>query len=675
MHNEVFFGVVVAMSALLLVANLLFLLSKKFIGIPFPVLLVGAGMIIAPFHLKIFESIELTPGLILFVLLPILLFESAFNFDFRVFKRIATPAFGLASVGLILTSLMVALPLYFFINLDFISAFLFGTIISSTDPVAILTILKSLGVPLKLNLLIDAESFFNDATSLVIFKILTLSLFATNSSSTTGDVLVSGLWNFIYVVIGGLVVGVALGLIFSKIVEFIKDARFVEIGMTIILAFLAFSIGEEVFHVSGVLSVLTAGLVMGNFGRSKFSPVDFEALITIWEFLVFLATSIVFILIGFKINLGLVFSYFPIVLLSLIVTLVARSVSVYLIGGLVNHYSSKVNKFPFKWLHILNWGGLKGVLPLALILSLPDAYEYKELFLIIAYGVVLFTITFNGMTIKWLVKKLKIDRIDRTSKLEINIIEMLIVKKLLKHFKWLKEIKEINDETYQTQIEKLSEEKKKLVEDFKYQYGSISKDKFDIESKKILLKYCLNLEKKTYKHLYSKRVITEPIYGKLAAKLTHQSEFIEFGIDQFKDNSSIDLDSLIPKNKQNVLVKLKNILFGDTIDTIEEFYMYHKARFLGNEFVIEELNYLGEEKLKVISNEIINEVRNIYTKLLDRNEVTLCDVEKSYPKICNCLNSDFCSAEAKNLIEDAIHKYGEDGRVSKRALQNIHIDF
>jgi monovalent cation:H+ antiporter, CPA1 family len=545
MSNHIFFDIIISLSIILLIANIAYIFSKKISSIPFPIILVILGIFLSSLNIKILNTIELTPELVLYIFLPILLFESAFNFDFRVFKRIITPAFLFATVGLLIASNIVAFGLYFVIGIDYISAFLFGTIISSTDPVAILTLLKKLGVPIKLNLLIDAESFFNDATSLVIFKIISLILFSQSSNLSTESIISTSIINFVYITFGGILLGLLIGVIFSKFIGFINNAKFVEIGTTLIVAFLSFAIGEEIFEVSGVLAVLISGLVIGNYGRSKFSPNDFETLVNIWDFLVFLTTVLVFILIGFKISIESIVNNIPTVAFIILIILIARSFAIYIVGEIYNIFTSKNNYLSLSWLHILNWGGLRGVLPLALILALPDNYVFKDLFLTMGYGVVLFTLVINGISTKFLVQKLNLDNLDRTNQLEINIIELLILKKLKKHLNWLLEIKEISKEVFDEKLEKLHKQKKELLNSFKISFSLMTQEVFDKESKRILFKYCLKLEEKSYLHLYTKKVISEPIYGKLIAKSEQQIEAIDLDNDQFKEKSKIQLNKLI----------------------------------------------------------------------------------------------------------------------------------
>ncbi|MCA9385484.1 sodium:proton antiporter [Candidatus Dojkabacteria bacterium] len=675
MHSEIYLEIVLAFSAMLLLASILFLFAKKLKFIPFPVLLVLAGLLLAPLNLELLSSFKLTPGLVLFILLPILLFESAFNFDSRVFKKIALPAFLIASIGLILSTIIVALPLYFIFDIPFLASFLLGSIVSSTDPVAILTILKKMGVPLKLNLLIDAESFFNDGTSLVLFKIVSLLLLQTSTNSSVSSMVIQGFGSFIYITLGGLIIGALLGILFSKIISFISDAHFVEIGLTIVLAFSSFIIAEEFLHVSGVISVLMAGLVLGNFGRNKISPRVFKQLTSIWHFLVFIATVVVFLLIGLKVNVALIFENWKIVSASIAAVLIARSTAVYSIGSIYNSFNESSNRLPMKWMHVINWGGLRGVLPLALSISLPDSFEFKDLFLIITYGIVLFTLFFNALSMKAVVKKLKLDSIDQTNQLEIIIIKLLITKQLLLHLDKLHTIKEITKEVYESQIKKVKKELKRLKDKFQHEYSIIPEEKYLYQTNKILLKYCLKTEKKTYESLYKKNVIGESIFSKLNAKIAQQIELIDLGKNQFKDKSSIEIETLVPHSERTFVHVLRDFIFGNSIDTIEEYYLYHKARFLGNEAVIDALDQFKAYDIYITTDEQVETVRETYEHLMEYNDATLYKLEQQFPSVTRTINECSCKAESHNLINELLTQYGEEERVSERALQNISITF
>jgi hypothetical protein len=112
-------------------------------------------------------------------------------------------------------------------------------------------------------------------------------------------------------------------------------------------------------------------------------------------------------------------------------------------------------------------------------------------------------------------------------------------------------------------------------------------------------------------------------------------------------------------------------LFGDVIDTVEEFYIYHKARFLGNEFVLEELQFLKSEKVQFLPDHIISEVIKIYSSLMAMNEATLKNIEEQYPQVVKDMNYCFCSAELNSLVQETLDKYDRDGRVSKKAIDHI----
>jgi CPA1 family monovalent cation:H+ antiporter len=204
-------------------------------------------------------------------------------------------------------------------------------LVAATDPVAVVALFRSLGVPKRLQVLLEGESLFNDGTAIVIFTLVL-------SVATTGDFnLVNSIIAFIFVAGGGLVVGLVLGMIFSQITRRINDPL-IETTLTGVLAFGSYLVAEEIhiggvlaeeIHLSGVLAVVAAGLIAGNVGPRGMSPSTRVLVFNFWEIMAFLANSLVFLLIGLQIDLLALITNWQFIMWAIIAVLAARAVSVY----------------------------------------------------------------------------------------------------------------------------------------------------------------------------------------------------------------------------------------------------------------------------------------------------------------------------------------------------------
>jgi CPA1 family monovalent cation:H+ antiporter len=388
---------------LLLLAAIVSMITER-ARIPYTVGLVLVGLGIA---LVIPNPIQtaITPELILAVLVPPLIFEAAFHIDVNDLRRDIGLILTLAVPGVLITMLFVGGVLDFTTALDFSPALIFGALIAATDPVAVIALFRSLGAPRRLQVLLEGESLFNDGTAIVLFGLM-LSIAGLQPLSIGGLVisfegplgLLSIIPVFLIVALGGLLVGGILGIIASQLIERI-DNYLIEITLTTVLAFGAYLVAEEVLHVSGVLAVVAAGLATGNTGPRGMSATTRIVLVNFWEYAAFLANSFVFLLIGLEIDPALFLENGTMIVVAILAVLVARAVSIY---GL----SWVGREVPFRWKHIMYWGGLRGAISLALALSLPADTPSLGALRAMAFGVVLFTLLVQGLSMGPFIRRL-----------------------------------------------------------------------------------------------------------------------------------------------------------------------------------------------------------------------------------------------------------------------------
>ncbi len=388
---------------LLLIVSLVALVVRR-LRIPYTVALVIVGLLIT-FQKPL--EIELTPELILSLFIPPLVFEAAFHLEFKYLRENWLTIVGLAIPGVLLTTFVVGAIVSWGVGISLSSGLVFGALIAATDPVAVVSLFKALGAPKRLTTLVESESLFNDGTAIVLFKlILAVALSAIVGGGGEGhdsfDIL-SAVVDFFRVSAGGLLIGVGLGWVIAQIIARVDD-YLIETMLTTVLAFGAYLVAER-FHVSGVLAVVAAGILIGNFGFKGMSPTTRIVLFNFWEFLSFVANSLVFLLIGLDVNLREIGANLVPIAIALAAVLLSRAIVVYGVTALA---SLSKNKISPAYRHVIFWGGLRGAISLALALSLPLALAERELLRVMTFGVVLFTLLAQGTTMQFLLRRLGI---------------------------------------------------------------------------------------------------------------------------------------------------------------------------------------------------------------------------------------------------------------------------
>ena len=363
----------------------------KYIRFPYTIALVLVGLFVGLANLL--PEIKLTQDIVFFLILPPLLFEGAINTELENFRSNFKPILALATLGVLVCVVVVGYLLNYFLGIPLLLALLFGAMITPTDPVSVLATFKTLGVPKRLSTIVEGESILNDGTGVVIFSII-LEMIRVGEANV-----IAGVANFFVVCIGGVIIGLILGYSAYKILGYIDD-HLIEVTITLILAFSSFIVAES-FHVSGVIAVVAAGLIIGNYGRAfSMSPSTRVSLITFWGFVVFIINSLVFILIGIDIHLDKLLSYWDAILIAIPIVLLSRALAVYPILNVVSFFD---NKIPPLWQHVIFWGGLHGTIPVALALSL-DVIG-RDIIASMVFGVVLFSLVVQGISLEFIVKR------------------------------------------------------------------------------------------------------------------------------------------------------------------------------------------------------------------------------------------------------------------------------
>jgi len=379
--------------------------------IPYTVFLVVIGMLLATLSRNItalspLQSFELTPDLVFFIFLPALIFESALNLDARQLLKDVAPIFILAAPALVISTAMIGFGIWAYMDLDLTLALLFGALIAATDPVAVVALFKELGAPARLTTLVEGESLFNDATAIVIFHILLgIALAGTFSSGDLGHAVLE----FFRVFFGGILTGALIGFGIGELMRRIRGSELAILVMSIVMAYSSFVIAEHVLHVSGVMAAVAAAIAMGVFAVTRIPDGALHSIHETWEVIALVCNSLLFLMIGLSVDLALVIANLDAIFVAAMLVLVARAAAVYtLVPATTRLFSLPLVKMGER--HIMWWGGLKGGLAIAIVLSIPDSLAGKQTLVQLTLGVVLFTLLINAPSIRPMIRRLGLDR-------------------------------------------------------------------------------------------------------------------------------------------------------------------------------------------------------------------------------------------------------------------------
>ncbi len=416
---------------LLIIAAAITAIGKR-VRLPFTVMLVVVGVLITMAAntfplLSILHSLSLSPDMILYIFLPTLVFESAFNLDARQLWRNILPVLTLAVPGLLISTGIIAGIVAMTTAIPFTAALLLGAILSATDPVAVIALFKRLGAPQRLTIMVEGESLFNDATAIVLATIL-IGIVGTEAA-TESFTFAGATLEFLTVFVGGMLVGWTMGMVTSFILGLVRTDVYIETTLTTILAYASFILAEQVFHVSGVVAVVLAGLTLGNWGRIKISPHVRQYIDHFWEYMAYVATALIFLMVGMRVNPAGLWESADVLGWVILGMILSRAIVIYGLIPLSNKIPGSLNT-ERDYQHVMFWGGLRGAIALAIALSLPD-FPFHDEFIALVMGAVLFTLLVQGLSIEWLVGKLELNKpplSDRIAKAEgtVNALQLAI---------------------------------------------------------------------------------------------------------------------------------------------------------------------------------------------------------------------------------------------------------
>lgn len=358
-------------------------------------------------------SIEISSEAFLLIFLPTLLFETAIAIDVKRLLDDLAPVLTLAVLAVVICALTVGFALSFVSPFGLVACLLLGSIVATTDPAAVIGIFREVGVPKRLTTLVEGESLLNDAAAIALFALLLPMLLGEGQVGFGATIL-----NFLMSFLGGGLAGLIMGRAACALFPLLGGWPKAETTLTIALAYLSFVIPEHYFHVSGVVSCVVAGLVLGSIGKTRVSTHTFEQIEGVWSQLGFWANSLIFLLAAMLIpsimeettlqEIGFICAVF-------LATLVARALAVFGIMpvltqmGLMSRINNRIKT-------VIVWGGMRGAISLALALAvventaLPAAL--RDFVGTAVAGFVLLTLIVNGISLRPLVNFFRLNRLN-----------------------------------------------------------------------------------------------------------------------------------------------------------------------------------------------------------------------------------------------------------------------
>ena len=400
----------------------------NYLKIPYTSMLVLIGLVVGIFH--IFPYLKITPSLIYYVFLPIIIFEGAVNIKIGPLIANALPISILSIFGTIFSAIFIGVSFHFILDFPLKQSLIFGAIITPTDPISILALLKNkiikkLGYNNNYNdndsnnsgysfgdgikTVLEGESLFNDGISLVLFEVfLGLNLHNAGLIFLKGDVLnifkyIFGIigtstLQFLYEALGGSILGVLLGYLVSFILSLTVD-YLTEIMISLLLAYVSLIIAYYL-NVSFIMAIIFGGIVLVNYGfKKKVSSHTLEVFPVVIEYMTFVINSILFLIIGIEMNLFKILNLWIISIFIIIIVILSRFIAIYLFSPMINKIHNKFKifsksiKLNKQYKRFLVFGGLRGALPIAMALSLPLNLYMRSTIITYVFITVLFSLT------------------------------------------------------------------------------------------------------------------------------------------------------------------------------------------------------------------------------------------------------------------------------------------
>ena len=653
MHHGPEFTVILILCFTLVVGAALRLLCPK-LNLPYTigVLLVGLGCGTMLSNLETHTPLALLKAggdigheLIIFVFLPALVFESAFSIDVHAFRKDIRPILLLAGPALLVCTGLTGLTMKFLTSFSWqwsmVTCLTFGALISATDPVAVVALLKELGAPKRLGLMIEGESLFNDGTSIVVFGVLVDILTRARPFESTHTLL-----HFLLVTLGGFFLGLLIAAGFTFWMGRIFNDSLVEITITLVIAYATMLVVEGMLHLSGVMAVVAAGLWLSGPGRTSISPEAEHFLHRFWETLSYLANTMIFFLVGLVMaaqgqRLGI--TELGLIVATYVVLMVIRSGVLALSRPFLG---SKLHPVSGKEAKVMAWGGLRGAVSLALALLVTQEetlpLELREQLLLVTAGVVFLTILVNGTTLGKLLQRLGLDKPPAGTRLANLSARLAVLKKVTRELREAGGRRDLRTVTWGEVDQELAaglEETEREIQALRLELSQADED----EKTRGFWRQCMRVERQAYWSAYGAGCLS----ARTAKMLDHE---VDARLDRLEAGREDIQPGVAPLPQEALLKKLSWL--GGPLEWLqfEALSLRHdlaRGQSLAAEAVLKALH---EEEF---DEEIRRELVESYREMQRRGRETLEDLRSNLPEVTRSIETRLARRVLLNLERDA----------------------
>lgn len=653
---------------LLLLTATLSLAASNRVHLPFPVVLVLVGILLAQLEMVSQPLQELFlhdwfPPMLLLILLPTLIFAAAFKLDARQLGYTLLPILILAVPGLLLSITLMGIAIWYFTSLNLPNALLLGTILSATDPVAIIALFKRLNAPKRLIVLIEGESLFNNVAAIIATAII---LPLVSVGHFPSDTLWQGVETFAWKFIGGIVVGWAVALIVGWLLQQLEKNTFIEISLTILLVYGTFLLAEEGLEVSGIMAVAVVGITLRSWEHSKISPLTHQYLRQFWKYLAQVAYAMIFLLTGLSLHLTI---WKPVGLVAIVIAamLLSRAIVVY---GLTTIMSWLPYQRPIHWRYsaVMYWGSLRGTIALAMVLTL-DEFALADTFLDVVISAVLFTLLVQGLTLDKLVHWLKLDTpslVDKLSHIEGKL------KAQQRAFSRIPEFQQgglFSARIAERQCRRCEEN----IRDTRNQFIHLQKLAGSAEEEQYLLFLRIFAQEKTlYDEMFAKGHLSERAYQKLIYSLELQTEAIrhEGQLPRFTLHFHWleRLQRTLLKFLENLPMTKRWARYWNALQTAKD-YEEAWGRHQGNIHILAYLDELGQTES--IRPQVVEKIRSHYRRWHDSARARIDNTTEQFAEFVATMQEQLAERLILHAEREAITEQAQAGFLAAGVAQTM----
>jgi CPA1 family monovalent cation:H+ antiporter len=667
MHHDTVVTAVIAIVGLLLVA-VAAAIGLKRTNLPYTVGLVIVGIAIGTlsdsFHwFGPLTELTLSPEIILFVFLPTLIFESAFNLDSRLLAKNLAPVLTLAAPGLLISTGIVGALLAWLTPLSLGPALLFGALASATDPVAVIALFKEVGAPKRLTILVEGESLFNDATAIVLFGII---LSVLSGGAFTAATLGDGVIEFFVVFLGGIAVGAVIGYLMIRSIALADDDPLVEVALSTVVAYAAFIVADHYLHVSGVMATVGAGLVIGTIGSTRFVPEVRHYLHQFWEYAGFVANSLIFLMVGITVKLGVLAEHIQPVLWTIVVALVARALVVFGLIPVVNRVPG-VEPIARRMQAVLYWGGLRGAVALALVLSLPESFPQRDLLIAMAVGLVLFTLLTGGPTMAPLIKALELAK--------PSVFEQIAHQQaaLAAKAEAVEQLQKLGTSSHFSSrlVADLSDEYTDRVTTIEAELRELRTSSSPSELKRTVWSEALTIERHAYRELFERGVISEPVFRELELSVDLRRDHLKGADTPGEMVAAQPIEVRVTAWLFTVLGRVaprSKLVRRHRLRALAAEYEHETAVLSAAKRVVEQIRGLSE--LSGIDPALADECRNWYAAVSERAMASIDGIAEHFPEYVEAVQRQTARRIALDAEADAITHLARGGGIPETVARD-----